>query len=211
MRSVIVSNYALVREGLYSILSKFDNMKINLVAETMGEVALPIRKNEIDMVFLDLHQYNSEELAFIKEMKEHGVRSKFVIIDFNNNKELFVKAIKCGVEGYILGKSNESEILHITGQIYSGKKYFDSYFIDSMINDDDPEPDGLEQLTAREREILCEIGRGMSNRMISEKFCISEHTVKKHINHIFDKLNIRDRTQAALFANNCGILSRDVC
>jgi two-component system nitrate/nitrite response regulator NarL len=96
-------------------------------------------------------------------------------------------------------------------KFFEEKKYFDSYFIDSMINDDDPEPDGLEQLTAREREILCEIGRGMNNRMISEKFCISEHTVKKHINHIFDKLNIRDRTQAALFANNCGILSRDVC
>lgn len=211
MKSAIVSNYDLIREGLSSIIAKFDNMKVGFTAESIGQVTLKVIENDIDIVFMDLHERNSEELSYVREIKRKGSGCKFVIIDFNNNRELFVNAIKSGVEGYILGKSNEEEILHIIGQIVKGKKYFDAYFIDSMLNEDAAEPESLCQLTAREKEILCEIGRGMNNRNISEKLHISEHTVKKHINHIFDKLNIKDRTQAALFANSCGAVDRSAC
>ena len=210
MKAVIISNYDLIRDGMYSIISKCNNMNIKLVTETIKDAMSLIKKGEIDIIFLDLHEQNEEELQFIKEIKGCGVRCKFVILDFNSNKELFVKAIRCSVEGYILGKSNKDEILHIIEQICRGKKYFDSYFIDSLINEDDVESRAIEQLTPREKEILCEIGRGMSNRKISEKFCISENTVKKHINHIFDKLNTKDRTQAALYANKCGIVDSNV-
>lgn len=208
MKAIIISNYALIREGLYSILSKHNNVKIKFTAETLKEAITLIKENEIDMVFLDLHEDNKEELQLIKEMKECRIKSRFVILDFNNNKNIFIKAIKCGVEGYILGKSNEMEISHIIDQINRGKKYYDACFIDSMINENNLKSEAITQLTSREKEILCEIGKGMNNHNISEKFFISEHTVKKHINHIFDKLNIKDRTQAALYANECGIISK---
>ena len=213
MEAVIISNYALIREGLASIISRFKNMKVNLVVENVKQATSIINERKIDVVFLDLNRNNEEELGLIKQMKGAGVKSRFVIVDFNNSKELFVKAIRSGVEGYILGRANEAEIMHIIEQICRGKKYYDAYFIDSMINEDTStaQPAGLSQLTAREREILCEIARGRSNREIAAKFFISEHTVKKHINHIFDKLNIRDRTQAALFANSCGIIGKDAC
>lgn len=209
MNSIIISKYALIREGLRSILSRYNNMKINLASESVKEAVALIKEDEIDMVFLDLHEGNEKELLLIKELKECGVRSKFVILDFNNNKKLFIEAIKCGVEGYILGKSSETEILQIIEQICRGKKYYDACFVDSMINENNVEPEAIAELTAREKEILCEIGRGMSNASISEKLYISENTVKKHINHIFDKLNIRDRTQVALYANRCGLVSRN--
>ncbi|OPJ62692.1 LuxR C-terminal-related transcriptional regulator [Clostridium oryzae] len=211
MRTIIISNYALIREGLCSIISRYDNVNIDAVAEKMSQVIGSVRTNDIDIIFLDLHIYNSTELDIIKELKQQGIRTKVVIIDFNNSKELFVKAIKIGVEGYILGKSSESEILHIVGQINKGKKYYDAFFIDSMINEEKLETDDLEQLTIREKEILGEIGKGMTNRRISERLHISENTVKKHIYHIFEKLNIKDRTQAALFANNCGIVDKSAC
>lgn len=211
MKAIIVSNYALIREGLASILSRFKNININLVVESINQAISNIKEGEVELVFLDLNNNNEGDLELIKEIKSCGGRCKFIVIDFNNSKELFVRAIKCGVEGYILGKINEVEIMHVTEQICRGKKYYDAFFIDSVINEETVEADSLEQLTAREREILCEIARGMSNREIAKKFYISEHTVKKHINHIFDKLNIRDRTQAALFANSCGIVGKDAC
>lgn len=209
MRVAIISNYALIREGLSSIVLKYEKAYIKFVSETVEEASELIKKDEIDIVFVDLHELNSNELLLIKELKDLDVKSKFIVLDFNNNKDLFVKAIKCGIEGYILAKSNETEILHIIEQISKGKKYFDAYFIDSMINETNIGPEGITQLTTREREILCEIGKGLSNRKISEKFFISEHTVKKHINHIFDKLNMRDRTQVALYANRCGIINNN--
>jgi DNA-binding NarL/FixJ family response regulator len=207
MRAIIVSNYTLIREGLNSIISRYKGVEVKLATDSVKEAISSIKESKVDIVFIALHEYNENELQMIKEMKEHGVKSRFIILDFNKNKEFFVKAIKSGVEGYILGKSNEMEILYIIEQINNGKKYYDAYFIDSMINENNDETEGIEELTAREVEILCEIGKGMSNKKISEKFFISEHTVKKHINHIFDKLNIRDRTQAALYANRCGIVN----
>jgi two-component system nitrate/nitrite response regulator NarL len=208
MNVIIISKYALIREGLYSIILR-NNSIISFAGETLREAKGLIVENQIDIIFCDLNELNKTELLLIKELKEHKIKSKFIVIDFTKNKELFVEAIKFGVEGYILGTSNETEIIHIIDQVAKGRKYFDAYFIDSMINEDSVETEGIEQLTAREKEILCAIGKGMSNRKISEELYISEHTVKKHINHIFDKLNIRDRTQAALYANRYGIIKEN--
>lgn len=177
-----------------------------LVVETVKESVPLIKSSKIDIVLLDLHEQNKDELILIKELKECGIKTKFIILDFYNDKNIFVKAIRCGVEGYILGKSDEMELIYIIGQVYKGKKYFDSYFIDCMVKENSIEPERIDQLTEREKEILCEIGKGMSNQQISKKLCISENTVKKHNNHIFDKLNIRDRTQLALYANKCGMV-----
>jgi two-component system nitrate/nitrite response regulator NarL len=207
MKAVIISSYALIRAGLHSIISSNNNINIEAMAESIESVVKIIKEGKIDMILLDLHEQNERELQLIRELKMAKTKSRFIILDFNSNKELFIKAIRCGVEGYILAKSNEVEILHIIEQVCRGKKYFDAYFIDNMINEEDDEAGDIDLLTPREKEILCEIGKGMSNRKISEKFFISEHTVKKHINHIFDKLNIRDRTRAALYANKCGMMN----
>ena len=208
MNAIIISKYALIREGLYSIISKNNNI-ISFVGETLRQAKGLIIENQIDIIFCDLNELNKTELLLIKELKENKIKSKFIIIDFTKNKELFVEAIKFGVEGYILGTSNETEIIHIIDQVSKGRKYFDAYFIDSMINQNSNETEGIEQLTAREKEILCAIGKGMSNRKISEEFYISEHTVKKHINHIFEKLNMKDRTQAALYINKFAIIKEN--
>ncbi|NMM63697.1 response regulator transcription factor [Clostridium sp. P21] len=209
MKVIIISSYTLIREGIYSIISKYNHADIMLVAKTVNESISLIKSTKIDIILLHLHEQNKDELLLIRELKECGIKSKFIILDFNKDKKVFVKAIRCGVEGYVLGKSDEMELVYILEQVYKGKKYFDSYFIDSMVKENSIEPERIEQLTTREKEILCEIGKGMSNQQISQKLCITENTVKKHNNHIFDKLNIRDRTQLALYANKCGMFDRD--
>ncbi|MBV7271540.1 response regulator transcription factor [Clostridium sp. PL3] len=206
MNSIIISNYTLIREGLCSIATRCSYMKLKLDTETIMEAVDLIREEYIDIVFFHLHKYNQDELNLIKEIKDQVMRTKFIIVDFQGDKELFVRAIKCNVDGYILGKSTEMEILYVIDQVYKGKKYYDSFFIDSMINESSTKVEDFTQLTPREREILCEIGKGMSNREISHKFYISENTVKKHVNHIFEKLNLSDRTQVALYANKCGVI-----
>jgi len=129
MKLAIVSNYELIRKGLFSIITRCNNMKINLSVETLNEAIPLIEKEEIDVVFLHLYENNKDELMLIKEMKERGILTRFIILDFDGNKEFFLKAIKCGVEGYILGESNEIEILHAINQIYKGKKHYSDYFV----------------------------------------------------------------------------------
>jgi two-component system nitrate/nitrite response regulator NarL len=214
MKIIVTSNYAVIREGIVAIISKiskilsYEELEIMLVSETINEAMFMIKGNLADLVLIDINKDNEKELDLIGTIKNSGVSTKLVIFDFYGSNECFIKALKYGVHGYIFGKSDEEEILYAIDQIYKGKKYYDSYFVDSMINEKVEPKCKLDMLTVREKEILFEIAKGLSNRKISEKFFITEHTVKKHINHIFDKLNINDRTEAALYVNKFEIVSK---
>ncbi|MFL0194658.1 response regulator transcription factor [Clostridium sp. WILCCON 0269] len=208
MKVIVISNCSVIREGIVALLSRYDHISIQFIGETIKEAMLMIKGNMADILLLDIHKDNEEELNIINELTTAQVDIKLIAIDFNGEKDIFVKALKSGVQGYISGKSNEEEIMYAIEHVYKGKKYFDSYFVDSMINENIELPNGLELLTNRESEILIEVAKGLSNRQISQEFFITEHTVKKHINHIFNKLNIKDRTEAALYWNKYGMANR---
>lgn len=182
------------------------NMTVELSTDKLSKVKHIIESKGVDIVFFCLDECNEDELMLIKDAKEKGSNVKYIILDFNSNKEVFIQAVKYGVEGYILGSSEEKEIIHIIKEVYRGKKYYDACLVDSMVNEQYVKPDFIIKLTPREKEILCTIGKGMSNREISKELYISENTVKKHINHIFEKLELYDRTQVALYANKYGIV-----
>lgn len=208
MKIIVISNYDVIREGIVSIIAKHDNISIQFIGETIKESMLMIRREMADVVMLDTNNDSEAELNLLDEIRALGINTKFIILDFCGNNKLFVKALKCGVQGYISGRSSEEEIIYAIDQVSRGKKYFDSCFVDYMVNENSYIPNRLELLTSREREILSQIAKGLSNRKISEEFSITEHTVKKHINHIFDKLDIRDRTEAALYANKYGMVNK---
>lgn len=209
MKIIVISKYSVIREGIAAVLLKHHNITIQFVCETIKEAMLMIKGNMTDVVLLDIHRDNEEELSLISELRTFGVKSTFIVLDFNGDTELFIKALKCGVQGYVLGTSNEEEILYALERVFKGKKYYDSYFIDYMINENNKLPDKLELLTLREREILIEIAKGLSNQKIADKFLITENTVKKHISHIFEKLKISYRTEAALYANKYGMINKE--
>lgn len=206
MRILIISGNVLVREGLFTILSRNDNFVIQQSTEAINDIAKITKREHYDIIFFQLGKSHTEELMKIKELIKSGINSKFIFVDVYNSNEFFIRCLKVGVEGYISGKSSEVEILHILDQTYKGYKYFDKGHIEKNKLPKRSVDSHLENLTPREMEILCEIGKGLSNKKISDKFYISEHTVKKHINHIFDKLDIRDRTKVAIYANRLGLV-----
>lgn len=208
MKVIVISNYSLIREGIVSIISKDENMIIQFAGQTIREAMFTTKNNITDILLFDLHKGNVEELNVIGEIINSGLKVKIIVLDFYGDSEIFVKALKKGVQGYILGNSNEAEILYAINQVHKGKKYFDSYFIDHIINENSDLPNKLELLTSREREILMEISKGANNKKIAEKLFITENTVKKHISHIFQKLSVNNRTEIALYTNKYGTLNK---
>lgn len=200
MKVIVISKYSLIREGISSIITKNDNIKIQLICKTIEEAMFTIKNNPTDIIIIDLHKENLAELNFIDEIINSNLRTKFLVLDFQGSNDIFVKALKFGVHAYILGKSNESEIFYAINQVYNGKKYFDSYFVSNMVNGERCE-NNIELLTVREKEILLEISKGTNNKKIAEKLFITENTVKKHISNIFHKLNVNNRTEIALLTN----------
>lgn len=134
MKIIVISNYAVLREGIVSVISKHQDITVQFAFETVKDAMFMIKSNMADVVLLDIHDDNREELSLINDLRASGARIKVVILDFYGDNELFIDSLKCGVQGYILGKSNEEEIIYAIDQINKGKKYFDSYFVDCRIN-----------------------------------------------------------------------------
>lgn len=199
MKVIVVASCDVMRAGIISLISKYEYISVELACQSISEAMPDIRNDSADAVLLGVE--NEEELNQINETRCCGTKCRFIVMDFKGDNRLFINALKFGVHGYILGKSSEKDIMYAINQIMKGKKYYDSDFVDYLISDTKADPKSLEILTSREREILIEISKGLSNRKICEKFLISEYTVKKHVSHIFEKLNLRDRTEAALYVN----------
>ena len=197
MKIIVISNQTIIREGIVAIISKHDSVSVEFVGQRIEEVIPVIKADIAEVMLLDINKDNEKEINVIENLRELGLNTKILVVDFYGDKNLFIKSLKCGVKGYILGKSTEEEIMYAIEQVNKGKKYFDSYFVDNMINENNELPNRLELLTVREREILVQVASGLSNGRISEKFSITEFTVKKHITHIFEKLGISDRSEVA--------------
>ena len=127
-----------------------------------------------------------------------------MVLDFYEDRVLFPKCMKAGIDGYILANIDSEDIGYAVKQLSKDQKYYDAELIESYISKDKNEC--MEDLTKREREILICIAQGKSNIEISKELFITEHTVKKHTSNIFSKLNLKDRMQAALYAYNNGII-----
>lgn len=199
MKMVVVSSYDVVREGIISLVARHENIFVEYACHGINEAVPVITGNSADIVLVCIE--TKEELEKINEVKSTEKEIKFIVLDLIGDNKLFVNALRYGVYGYILGRSNEQEIIYALDQVSKGKKYYDSCYVDSLIKENSIQKERIELLTVREREILNEIARGLSNKKICEKLSITEHTVKKHVSHIFEKLNIRDRTEAMLYVN----------
>jgi DNA-binding NarL/FixJ family response regulator len=141
-------------------------------------------------------------LELIRQARKKVPSCRFVILtSFASQKEVS-EAIAENVEGYILKDALPDEFVSAIRLVARGRRYYDPEIIDSVMRG---EGDSLKELTGRELEVLEALAEGMSNKDIAKNFFISENTVKKHVCSILDKLELHDRTQAALFAFSRGM------
>ena len=121
----------------------------------------------------------------------------------HNELEYLLKAVDIGVDGYILKDSESAELKKAINAILAGENYIQASLIPALNNrlaNRDIDKDKIDSLTGRELEVLIQVASGMFNKEIATSLNISERTVKNHISNIFKKIDVSDRTQAAVFA-----------
>ncbi|WP_434798717.1 response regulator transcription factor [Terrisporobacter vanillatitrophus] len=199
MKGIIISESLVIRKGVAQILEEED------VVESLNEgyMCRDIKKGKYDLVIFDLNKNTKEYLNCIKEVKQN-TDAKVMILDFYEDTRLFSKCMKIGVDSYILANIEGESIKYAINLLAKGKKYFDSDLVENYMRKDNLNE--IKELTKREKEILLCISTGKSNQEIATDLCITEHTVKKHTSNIFEKLNLRDRTHAALYVHEIGIV-----
>ena len=200
MHIVIIDDHPLVRQGLSAILSIEDDMIIVDEASTAKEGIKSVCEKHPDVAIVDLRLGDSCGLSTIQSCKEKVPDCKYIVLTSSADRDDFCKAEEIGVDGYILKQAFPEEIITAVRLVHRGRKYFDPIMVENFMRDKTQDPFGV--LTSRERDVLDALGEGLRNREIARKLFITEFTVKKHVSQIFAKLDLSDRTQAALLVRD---------
>lgn len=213
MQIVLVDDHPLVRKGLTAILSLYPALNVIGEATNIKEALTLFETVKPDLAIVDLRLGNESGFDLIEEAKQQGVICKFVMLTSSTEERDFNRAKEIGVDGYVLKEALPEELIHALQMISRGRKYYDPGVLDLVMApqeksfEDEPH---IEQLTPKEKEVLLELGMGLSNKQISQTLFITEYTVKKHVSQVLAKLDLPDRTNAALYANVKGLVQYQV-
>ena len=200
---MITDDHSMIREGLKQLLELEGDFKV--IAEAADGIECMNKLEEVtpDVLLLDINMPNMNGLEVLQKMKDKKLKIKVLVLTIHSEVEYLLKAVDIGINGYLLKDSESAELKKAISVVASGENYIQPSLIpvlNAKMIDRDSDSVKIESLTKRELEVLKNLSYGMYNKEIAEKLDISERTVKNHISNIFKKIEVTDRTQAAVFA-----------
>ena len=200
---MLADDHILIREGIRQLL-EYDG-EIEMIDEANdGEECLErIVESNPDVLLLDINMPKKNGVDVLQEIKNKDMDVKVLILTVHNEIEYLLKVVDLGVDGYIMKDAEFAELKRAIETVASGEHYIQPNLIpalNSRLVSRDIENDRVNSLTKREIEVLQQIANGLLNKEIAINLNISERTVKNHVSNIFKKIDVADRTQAAVFA-----------
>jgi two-component system, NarL family, response regulator DegU len=201
---LIADDHSIVREGLKQLLDLEEDFKVIGQASNGVETVEKVKLLNPDVLLLDINMPVMNGINALKRIKEEGLSTNVVILTLHEDREYLLETMQIGATGYILKDSDSATLYKAIRDAYNGESYIQPKLAAELVKEFN-KPKGAKlkhenELTIREHEVLTLIAEGHNNREIAEELFISEKTVKNHISNIFRKLNVSDRTQAAIYA-----------
>lgn len=200
---LVVDDHPLFRQGVVSSLDTVPDFKV--VGETSsGEEALGLACALLpDVVLLDISMPGWNGIVTAEKIAMACPAAAIVMLTGSDDKDKLFAAFKAGARAYVLKGVSAKELASVVRSAVAGEVYVSPSIAAEMLVSltQGKAPDPLQELTAREREILALIGTGLTNRAIGERIFLSEKTIKHYVTNILQKLQVRSRVEAALLAN----------
>ncbi|MBS1805843.1 MAG: response regulator transcription factor [Acidobacteria bacterium] len=199
---MVVEDHLVVREGLTTLLNLAKDINVVAQAEHPAEAIEQFRVHLPDVVLTDLRLSGACGSDVISSIRRESKHPRFIVLSAHDGEEDVYRAVQAGARGYLLKGSTTSELIEAIRNVHEGRSYFPSEIaalLAARLSRD--------TLTSRETDVLRQIVYGRSNRQIALQLEISEATVKVHVNNLFSKLGVNDRTQAATAALLHGIVT----
>ena len=203
IRIMITDDHSMIREGLKNLLELEGDIEVVAEAENGIECLDKLDDVNPDVLLLDINMPKMNGLEVLQNLKERKSKVKVLVLTVHNETEYLMKAVDIGINGYVLKDSESSELKKAIFAIAEGENYIQPSLIPALNNkmiEKNEDELKIDSLTKREVQVLKELAVGKFNRDIAKEMEISERTVKNHISSIFKKLDVTDRTQAAVFA-----------
>lgn len=210
IRVVIADDHTLFRQGLRRVLELESGIQVVGEASNGQEALTLVTKVRPNVLVVDVTMPGMGGLEVARRVKESFPGVAVIILTMHEDQEYLVKAMKCGADGYLIKDIDSQNLIEAIRTANQGRPYLHpglaGKVLASLARGNEKAPPPPSALTPREVEVLKLIGRGTSNREIAERLFISEKTTKNHLTHIFEKIGVSDRTQAALYAVRNGLV-----
>lgn len=207
IRVLLVDDQELVRAGLRGILR--EQFGFEIVGECANGASVPqsVAALHPDVVLMDVRMPVIDGVEATRQLTSHDGSPPVLVLTTFDDNEILAAALRAGAAGFVLKDVPAEDLQRAVRAVAGGAAWLDPSVTGRVLEvyrgsapaprDNDP---ALATLTAREREVLALIGRGLSNPEIAAQLVVGEGTVKTHVNHIFAKLGLRDRAAAVVFA-----------
>lgn len=202
IRILIVDDHPIVLAGLATLLGKESGFRLAGGVDGAEEALAFLDRHNVDVVLLDLRMPKVSGLDILPAIQKREHAPHVLILSSFDYEEDIYRAAKAGASGYLLKDSTRAQIVEAIRTVASGRQHFPKAIANRIL-----EREGRTGLSPREKDVLQLIAKGLTNKEIAHVLLISQFTVRNHVNHILEKLEASDRTEAVSIAMQQGVIS----
>ena len=221
IRTVVVDDQAMVRDGFAALLAAQDGIEVVGAAGDGHEAVAAVRALQAagrgpDVVLMDIRMPDMDGLAATRELLGAGGENlpRVLVLTTFDLDDYVYEALRSGASGFLLKHAPATDLVAAVRVVAAGEallapavtRRLIADFVAARPSGPAPRPSVLERLTERETDVLVLVARGLSNTEIAAHLVLAEQTVKTHVSRIFTKLDLRDRAQAVVLAYECGLV-----
>jgi two-component system nitrate/nitrite response regulator NarL len=222
IRVLLVDDHAVVRSGLRMLVESRSGLKVAGEAANRAEALAVAKREQPDVILLDLDMNNDNGLNFLPQLLATAERARVLILTGVRDPDAYSQAIRLGASGLLLKEKAADVLIKAIEKVHAGEVWFDRSTIGNVLTEisraggirsigamremsRDPRAAEIATLTEREREVSALIGEGLKNKQIASRLFISETTVRHHLTAVFDKLGVSDRLELIIYTYRNGL------
>jgi DNA-binding NarL/FixJ family response regulator len=205
IRVLVADDHAVVREGLRTFLRLQKGIEVVGEAGDGAEAVAEAERLEPDVVLMDLVMPKLDGIEAMRRIREQRPATRVIVLTSFGDDDRLLPAVRAGAAGYLLKSAQPREVVRAIRAADAGEAVIDPKAAGRLLDVLAAARTAPQALTPRERDVLALIGRGLPNKTSARELGLSEKTIKAHAGHIFAKLGVTDRTQAALYAVREGL------
>lgn len=199
IRVIVVDDHPLVRNGLQQLLGGAEGIEVVGSFATGREAVDGVQGAAPDVALMDVSMPGMDGIATTRALLEARPATRVVMLTSFAEDEMVLAALDAGASGYLLKDAEPDEVIRAIRAAFDGDAPFSPRAARVLVGPRSRQPQG-DILTSREEEVLALVGEGLANKQIARRLGISEKTVKTHLTHVFERLGVQSRTEAALWA-----------
>lgn len=212
IRVVIADDHDLFREGLRQLLETVDDVEVLAEASDGRQAIELVAQHHPDVVLMDISMPEMDGIQATEHIVQHFPQTHVVVLTMYADDEYAIHAIRAGAKGYLLKNTRSNEVIKAIKLAAEGGSTIDPSLGPVLMREfqrllNSNPSNSSEQLTERELRFLELLARGRNNRQIATEMDLAESTVKNNLSALFQKIGVRDRTQAVLYAFQNGLVA----